>query len=123
MSQHDESQLKPRRPHQLPGQPQARRRTSLDALQDIVHDLTGKDYGPDVDLRLVMELILLGDVTQEAKLSALTSLLKYTRAQLKAVEHSGAVLNLQTELAPKEIEAILARDPFLTAVPVKDETP
>jgi len=119
----DDHRIEQRKAGTAVGVPYGKRRSSLEALKDIVHDLTGKDYGPDVDLRLVMELILLGDVTQEAKLSALTSLLKYTRAQLKAVEHSGAVLNLQTELAPKEIEAILARDPFLTATPVKDETP
>lgn len=101
-----------------PGQPKEKRRTSIEAVRDILHELTGKDLGPDADLRAVLELLVFGDLKDGERLQAYTALLKYTRAQLKAVEHSGTVTEVQVALTPKEVEAILYADPFSKAVDV-----
>ena len=105
-----------------PGVPALKKqRSALEAVRDIIQELTGKDLGPDADLKMFMELLINGDLTNESRLSGWTALMKYTRAQLKAVEHSGTVTEVQVQLSPDDIKGIIAADPFKSAIEVKSE--
>ena len=98
------------------GIPQKARRAAIDAIRETLQELTGKDFGPDADLRIVLELLVHGDLKDGERLQAWTQLLKYTRAQLKAVELNATVKAVEVQLTPKEVEAILHSDPFAKPV-------
>lgn len=100
------------------GVPQTKRLSALEAIAEILGELTGKSLGPNADLRACLEIMVHGDLKDSERLQAWLALLKYTRAQLKSVEHSGTITEVQVALSPKEIESILHADPFSKAVSV-----
>lgn len=103
------------------GVPQLRRRSTLEAVSEILRELIGKDLGPDADIRMLMDLLVNGDLKDSERAAGWAALMKYTRAQLKAVEHSGTVTEVQVQLSPDDIKGIIAADPFKAAIEVKSE--
>jgi hypothetical protein len=64
---------------------------------------------------MVLSLLVDPDLSKETKLQGWLHLLRYTRPTFKSIEHSGTVIEAQVQLSPKEIEAIMAGDPFSKA--------
>lgn len=90
----------------------------LDALRRVLPD---REWHEGSDIEEIVRLIYQGDLRDAERVSALLALLKFTRPTLKAVDHSGTVAKVEATLTPKEIEAILSRDPFAKAIEVKGE--
>lgn len=105
-----------------PGGLMAPHKTALEALRDGMTKLfPDRSFEDGFDIEELLRLIYFGDLKDHERVQALLQVLKYTRPQLKQVDHTGTVARINADLSPKEIEDILAADPFRRAIEVKHD--